>query len=85
MDIAALMIGEYVKPMEQKGIALSWDDAALEVICDKANGGKFGARDIRRVIRKEVEDRIAQIIIDNISLSKVHVTAKDGEIAVEHQ
>ncbi|MBQ5783161.1 MAG: ATP-dependent Clp protease ATP-binding subunit, partial [Oscillospiraceae bacterium] len=56
-DIAALMIGEYVKPMEQKGITLTWDEDALKVICDKANGGQFGARDIRRVIRKEVEDK----------------------------
>ncbi len=83
-EIAALMLGEYVKPMEQKGIALTWDDAALAVICSKANGGQFGARDIRRVIRKEVEDRIAEVIIDNIELSKVHVTAQDGEIKVEH-
>ena len=83
-EIAALMLGEYVKPMEQKGIALTWDDAALTVICSKANGGQFGARDIRRVIRKEVEDRIAEVIIDNIELSKVHVTAQDGEIKVEH-
>ncbi|MBQ9845604.1 MAG: ATP-dependent Clp protease ATP-binding subunit [Oscillospiraceae bacterium] len=85
MDIAALMIGEYVKPMEQKGIALTWDDKALEVICDKANGGKFGARDIRRVIRKEVEDRIAEIIVDNISLSKVHITADENGIKVEYE
>ncbi|MBQ7006976.1 MAG: ATP-dependent Clp protease ATP-binding subunit, partial [Oscillospiraceae bacterium] len=83
-EIAALMLGEYVKPMEQKGIALTWDDAALAVICSKANGGQFGARDIRRVIRKEVEDRIAEVIIDNIELSRVHVTAQDGEIKVEH-
>ncbi|MBQ5782082.1 MAG: ATP-dependent Clp protease ATP-binding subunit, partial [Oscillospiraceae bacterium] len=82
-DIAALMIGEYVKPMEQKGITLTWDEAALAVICDKANGGQFGARDIRRVIRKEVEDKIAEVIINSGELSKVHVTAKDGEIVVE--
>ena len=84
MAIAALMIGEYVKPMEQKGIALTWDDAALAVICEKADGGKFGARDIRRVIRKEVEDRIAEAIVDNIAISKVHVTAENGEIKVEY-
>ena len=84
MAIAALMIGEYVKPMEQKGIALTWDDAALAVICEKADGGKFGARDIRRVIRKEVEDRIAEAIVDNIAISRVHVTAENGEIKVEY-
>ena len=83
-EIAALMIGEYVKPMEQKGIALTWDDEALAVICSKANGGQFGARDIRRVIRKEVEDKIAEVIIDKSELSKIHVTAQEGEIKVEY-
>ncbi|MEG1801700.1 MAG: ATP-dependent Clp protease ATP-binding subunit, partial [Oscillospiraceae bacterium] len=48
MSIAALMMKEYVKPMEQKGIALEWDDNALKAICKKADGGHFGARDIRR-------------------------------------
>ena len=70
--------------MEQKGIELTWDDEALNVICDKADGGKFGARDIRRVIRKEVEDKIAEVIVDNVALSKVHVTAENGEIKVEY-
>ncbi|MBQ7815726.1 MAG: ATP-dependent Clp protease ATP-binding subunit, partial [Oscillospiraceae bacterium] len=84
MKIAALMIGEYVKPMEQKGISLTWDDEALKAICAKADGGKFGARDIRRVIRKEVEDKIAEVIVDNVSLSTVHVTAEAGEIKVKY-
>ncbi|MEG2192663.1 MAG: ATP-dependent Clp protease ATP-binding subunit [Oscillospiraceae bacterium] len=82
-DIAALMIGEYVKPMEQKGIALSWDKQALELICKKAEGGKFGARDIRRVIRKEVEDKIAQAIVDNEDIKQVKVYADGEEIKVE--
>lgn len=84
MDIAALMLSEYVKPMAQKGIELSWDDQALKVICDKANGGQFGARDIRRVIRKEVEDKIAQVIIDNVPVSSIKVTAQDGEIKIKY-
>lgn len=83
MSIAALMIKEYVKPMEQKGMALTWDDNALKTICKKAEGGKFGARDIRRVIRKEVEDKIALAIVDNENLEKVFVTAKDDEIKIE--
>lgn len=84
MKIAALMLSEYIKPMQQKGIELTWDDSALKVICDKADGGKFGARDIRRVIRKEVEDKIAEVIVDHIALTKVNVTAENGEIKVEY-
>ncbi|MEG0019454.1 MAG: ATP-dependent Clp protease ATP-binding subunit, partial [Oscillospiraceae bacterium] len=83
MSIAALMMKEYVKPMEQKGIALEWDDNALKAICKKADGGHFGARDIRRVIRKEVEDKIAAAIVDNETLTKVFVTAENDEIKVD--
>jgi ATP-dependent Clp protease ATP-binding subunit ClpA len=61
--IAALMLGEYKEPLAAKGIGLSWTEAALALLCEKAKGGKFGARDLRRVIRKEVEDAIAGKII----------------------
>ncbi|MBR5520898.1 MAG: ATP-dependent Clp protease ATP-binding subunit [Oscillospiraceae bacterium] len=81
-DIAELMLTEYVKPMQQKGIVLTWDKAVLTLICKKAEGGKFGARDIRRVIRKEVEDKIAEIIVEQQSVASVHVYADGDEIAV---
>ena len=61
--IAALMLGEYKEPLAAEGIGLSWTQAALALLCEKAKGGKFGARDLRRVIRKEVEDAIAGKII----------------------
>ncbi|MEG2843142.1 MAG: ATP-dependent Clp protease ATP-binding subunit, partial [Ruthenibacterium sp.] len=62
--IAALMLSEYKEPLDSKGVALTWTDAALTLLCKKASGGKFGARDLRRVIRKEVEDKIAEQIIN---------------------
>lgn len=83
MGIAALMLGEYKEPLDTKGIALSWDESALEVLCEKAEGGKFGARDLRRVIRKEVEDRIAEGIVTNAKLSKVQIGAKNKELVVK--
>lgn len=79
-EISALMLGEYKEPLASKGISLHWDEKALDVLCDKAEGGRFGARDLRRVIRKEVEDRIAEQLIAKSSMEKVEVSAKDGEI-----
>ncbi len=84
-EIANLMLTEYVKPMEQKGIRFTWNDDVLNLICNKANGGKFGARDIRRVIRKEVEDRIAEIIVDNINVSEVDAYVDGENISVNWQ
>lgn len=81
--VAALMLSEYKQPLETKDIAINWDKKALNLLVEKAKGGKFGARDLRRVIRKEIEDRIAEGLISNKKLKKVHLTAKSGELDVQ--
>lgn len=82
-DIAALMLDEMKEPLEEKGIAFSYDKAALEAIAEKSYGGKFGARDIRRVIRTEVEDKTAQLIIDSDKgVAAIEISADNGEITV---
>lgn len=63
--IASIMLDEMKEPLSEKNITLSYDDAALEIIAKKAYGKPYCARDIRRVIRQEIEDKIANIIIDN--------------------
>ena len=62
--IAALMLGELVQPLKDKGISFSWSDEAAARLAGKAYGGKRGARDLRSVIRREVEDKIASAIVD---------------------
>lgn len=80
--IAALMLEEYQTPLAGKGIALTWTPEALTLLCKKAAGGKFGARDLRRVIRKEVEDRLAAHIIDGSATAQMQVGAEEEEITV---
>ena len=80
--LAALMLGEYKEPLAAKGIGLSWTEAALALLCEKAKGGKFGARDLRRVIRKEVEDAIAGKIISGEPLTAIEVDTQDGDIVL---
>ena len=62
--IAALMLDEYKPGMEAKGIAYSYTPAALKTLVQKSQGGRFGARDLRRTIRKAVEDPAAERLID---------------------
>ncbi len=62
--IAALMLEEYKPSMEAKQIAYAYTPAALRALVAKSQGGKFGARDLRRVIRKAVEDPAAERLID---------------------
>lgn len=83
-DIAHLMLGEMVAPLKEKEIDLSFDRAAETAIAALAYNDKYGARDIRRIIRREVEDKIANILIDNAEtvIKTIEVTAADGKIAV---
>ena len=62
--IAALMLDEYKPGMQAKAIVYSYTPAALKALVEQSQGGKFGARDLRRAIRKAVEDPAAEMLID---------------------
>lgn len=83
--IAGLMLDEMKSPLEEKHISLRYTDEALKAIAHKAYGQKLGARDIRRVIRNEVEDKIAELLIDKGegAVSAVAISAENGEIKVD--
>ena len=83
--IAVLMLDEYKPGMDAKGIAYRYTPAALKALVKKSEGGKFGARDLRRVIRKAVEDPAAEKLIDGTlaSGSTLVVDAdENGEIVL---
>ena len=59
--------------------------AALSALVAKSQGGKFGARDLRRVIRKAVEDPAAERIIDGTLKAggSLTVDAENGEVILK--
>jgi len=82
--IAELMLTELKDVMAEKGMELSWDDAAVDYLTDKSFSETYGARNLRRLIQREVEDAIAAEIIDKLrgAVHRVGLTAKDGKIEV---
>ena len=78
-SIAELMINEMKEPLAEKNISISCDSKALELIAEKSFGKPYGARDIRRVIRQDVEDKVAEMIINGASeIDEIAISA-DGE------
>ncbi len=63
IKIAKLMLNEYVPTLEEKGIKFSFSDELCTFLADKVKNGRSGARDLRSIIRKEVEQKIAEEII----------------------
>lgn len=64
-EIARLTLYQYKKTLDERSICFQFDESALEKLADRSIDGKNGARDLLGLIRKEVEDKIANIIIQN--------------------
>ena len=62
--IAALMLDEYATALKEKSINLIYDDKATGWLADHAVGGRSGAGDLRNLIRRKVEDRLAELLIE---------------------
>lgn len=62
--IAALMLDELVAVMAEKNITVKYDDKVCEELCVLAGNGKHGARDLRNLIRRNIEDAIVELLID---------------------
>lgn len=79
-EIAGLMLSEYVPTLEEKKIKFTYDDKACKYLSRKSCGGNSGARDLRNTIRREVEEKIANAMIENGEggLTAINVTS-DGE------
>ncbi len=82
MEIAVLMLQELVEPLENKGIKFTWSEEVPSALASKCDNGTRGARDLRNAIRRNVEDKIANLIVDNAStpLKAVSLSVSDDEI-----
>ena len=83
--IAVLMLSELEEPLKDKDISFSYTDEAVKLIAEKSVGGTRGARDLRNFIRRNVEDKIASMIVDSVDnpIHSVTVDVDDGELSVK--
>ena len=82
--IASLMLEDLRSAMAERGTALSWDESVIAYLAEKGYSAAYGARNLQRLIQKDVEDAIATEIIDHRkgAVSAVALTVSDGKIAV---
>ena len=83
--IAAIMLGQLRDTLAENNIRLTWDDSLVDYLIEDSFSVKFGARNLRRAIEKQVEDELANRIIAawEHPLSGAHVSAADGKILVQ--
>ena len=83
--IATIMLGQLRDTLAENNIRLTWDDSLVDYLIEDSFSVKFGARNLRRAIEKQVEDELANRIIAawEHPLSGAHVSAANGKIVVQ--
>ena len=82
-DIAALMLQELKDSLAEKHITLTWDESLLRYLVKKSYSAAYGARNLRRCIQKELEDVIAQRIIDSWQNPVTHLNVLADEDKIQ--
>ena len=83
--IAGLMLSELRDVMAEKNIALSWDESLIDHLVKEGYSVTYGARNLRRLIQKQIEDAIAEKLIAgrNTQVSAILLSAADGKVEIE--
>ena len=84
-SIAELMLGEVRELLSQRGVTLEWDASMLDYLVKEAYSVTYGARNLRRLIQKKVEDVLAQRMIDRRGEGTAYIllSAENGDISIE--
>lgn len=80
--IASIMLGELRSALAERGVELTWTDELMDYLTKKSYSITYGARNLRRTIQKEIEDRIAETIIDSFQSPITHIRLHSDENGV---
>ena len=77
--IAGIMLTELHQALLDRGIAFLWDESVIDALVKKSYSVTYGARNLRRTIQKDLEDPIAQKIIESFvsPLHTLHAAADE--------
>ena len=83
-NIARLMMEELKDSLSERNIDFRYDDSVIDYLTDKSYSVEYGARNLRRTIQKDIEDKIASQLVDNYdtAIKAIGVTTEDGQIKV---
>ena len=83
-NICGIMLNDLQETVARNGLRFTWDEKLVEALVEQSYSIKFGARNLRRLIEKEVEDQAASLIINAFAqpVKELFGTAVDGKILV---
>ena len=80
--IAEIMLNELCEALKERNIAFAYDKNVSKYIADKCDGTKTGARELRNIIRREIETPVVDMIISNNLVHKITATFKNEKLTL---
>jgi len=81
-DIVNIQLNQLAERIKEKGIELSWTDALVDYLATAGYDPQYGARPLRRLIQKEVEDLMAKAIIAGQVGPQIKLDYQNGSVVV---
>ena len=83
--IAAIILGDLKGVLAERGIEFTFDEEAQRAVAAASFSRKFGARNMRRYISRNIEDVIAEKIISSYEggVTRITLSAENGELKID--
>ncbi len=82
--IAKIMLDELTESLKERNIMFTFDSDVTEYIAKKCDGTKTGARELRNIIRREIETPVVDMIISAVSIQKINATIVQGNLTIKN-
>ena len=84
-DIVNLMLDSVNKTLAKKGLTLTVTEAAKDYLIEQGYDEAMGARPLRRVIEREIRDKVTDFYLDHLDVKHLHADMKDGELVITEE
>lgn len=82
VKISEIMLSDLAVALKEKHISFTYDDSLIDYLTEHSFSIKYGARNLRRAIQKELEDKIANLMIEHYEAPPTHISVKADESGI---
>ena len=81
-EIVKIQLDQLAARVREKGIELSWTEALVDYIASAGYDPQFGARPLKRLIQKELEDAMAKAVLSGKAGPSMKLDYQNGEVSI---
>lgn len=81
--IARISLNELKAGLAERNILFNWDSTVESYVADKSFSAVYGARNVRRTVQKEIEDKLVTLYINSgAQIKDIYATVENGSVSI---